>query len=448
MRSVLLAGCLLLGSLVACGQGVDSRYLREIERLVDSIERRQQVKTAVDQYEQELFRRETHLHYDMFLPLARGLFTTATNHTFIENDALLPEKDSPLADYVPAVAPLAATYALRLVGLEGRSSDRRLFTATGLSLALSIALTQGVKGVVSERRPDGTNHRSLPSQHTAIAYMGATILHREYGHLSPWISVGGYGAATLTEYLRLHHNDHYINDILIGSGIGIASANLGYFLTDRLFGEGDIHRPRLLLSDVQRGQRFWARPTSFALSTGTEFGGKTIEADEVEVLMEGFDGQVLLRTSTTYAVGLEYSYAFDAHWSAEGLIRLSTAQVKPSVSGTSTWHTADFTGDDLSQWHFDVAAKYSLRLSPSIRMNVRLLVGDRLSEGLTLRHSDGTLFAHLPRCNAFEFGSGIGCDLLDKERYATGFSFDVLRAVGTDVLPCRYTFTTYWRIIL
>lgn len=449
MKTPLLILLLLLPGTRARAQGVDSLYLLQIERMIDSLERQKQLVDAVQAYEGKLLQRETQLRYDMFLPMARGLFTTATNHSFIERTPLLTEHSTGALDYIPALSPLCATYTLRALGIEGRSSTRRLVTATAFAAALEISLTQGLKYSVHERRPDGSSNHSMPSGHTAVAYLSATILHREYGHLSPWISVGGYSTATLTEYLRLRHHDHYINDILLGSGIGIAAANLGYFLSDQLFGTGDIHPPRLLLADVQRYQRFAEQPTSLCLFTSTEFGGRTIEPAELDLLDAHFDGELRLRTASTYAAGIEYAYFFDNHWAAEAVARLSATQVKPDIGATTTYQEADYYGADLQQWHLLLAGKYSRMITPSARLHVRLLAGSRLTEKLTIRHATtGTPLATLPAQTRFEAGAGIGIDVLEKEKYATGFTFDYLRAANTDLLPNRYSFSTYWRILL
>ncbi len=84
-------------------------------------------------------------------------------------------------------------------------------------------------------RPDGSSRNSFPSGHTATAFMTATMLHKEYGHLSPWYSIGGYTVATLTGVTRQLNNRHWMSDIMVGAGIGILATELGYFLADLIF---------------------------------------------------------------------------------------------------------------------------------------------------------------------------------------------------------------------
>lgn len=448
MRRLAILLAILLPLRLMAQAPVDSAYMAGIERLIDSLERQQKMDAQVREYEVKMLRDEMRLGREMYVPLIRGLVLTATNKGFNDRAPLIPASGSNAVDYVPALTPLAATYALKAVGIEGRSTTRRLLAATAFSLALEVGVVQTLKQTTQERRPDGSSNHSFPSGHAAVAYLSATILHREYGHLSPWISVGGYSTATLSEWLRLRHHRHYVSDILIGSGIGVASANLGYFLADRMFGIGGINRPRFTYGDLHTYQQFLAGPRSVSLLTGTEFGGRTIEQDELDVLMDDFDGHIRLKTSTTYSAGVECSYAFNKHWATDIALRLSTSLVKPDINGTSNFLSTDLQGTDLQQWHLNIAAKYSAVVQPATRASLRLLLGDRFTQRMTLRGaSDGQVALQLPAQHAFEVGSGLGCDLFDGHKYIVGFTFDYLHAFSS-LLPNRYTFNTYWRVYL
>jgi hypothetical protein len=95
----------------------------------------------------------------------------------------------------------------------------------------------GLKYTVKRIRPDGSRHNSFPSGHTATAFMTATMLHKEYGWRSPWFSIGGYTAAAVTGVSRILNNKHWMTDVASGAAIGIGSVHLGYFITDKIFGE-------------------------------------------------------------------------------------------------------------------------------------------------------------------------------------------------------------------
>ena len=87
-----------------------------------------------------------------------------------------------------------------------------------------------MKNILKEMRPDGSDSKSFPSGHTATAFMGAELLRMEYEDSNPWIGVAGYVSATLTGFLRVYNNRHYLTDVLAGAGIGILSARIAYWL--------------------------------------------------------------------------------------------------------------------------------------------------------------------------------------------------------------------------
>ena len=142
---------------------------------------------------------------------------------------------------------------------------------------MTIGLTQLLKSTVTEERPDGSNSNSFPSMHASLAFMGATVLSREYGHISPWITIGGYTAATGTQMLRIGHNAHWMNDIFMGAGIGVVSTHLAYFLTDKIIGEKGIRRMSLSPSERAQLQAWNYRPSGFRLISGTETNGRSLD---------------------------------------------------------------------------------------------------------------------------------------------------------------------------
>ena len=84
------------------------------------------------------------------------------------------------------------TVGLKVAGYEGRSDWPRLLASTVMSYGIMTGLTESLKHTVKEMRPDGSTADSWPSGHTATSFVGATILHREYGLTrSPWFSVAG-----------------------------------------------------------------------------------------------------------------------------------------------------------------------------------------------------------------------------------------------------------------
>lgn len=140
-------------------------------------------------------------------------------------------------DDVLRLIPLASVVTLKAVGVESASSWKRLGANGVLSLGMTCGYTWILKEVVDKDRPDKTDSNSFPSGHCAVAFAGAHIIHKEYGHISPWISVGGYAVATLTAADRIRRNRHDWFDCLSGAAIGMLSTELGYWLGDKITGE-------------------------------------------------------------------------------------------------------------------------------------------------------------------------------------------------------------------
>lgn len=139
-------------------------------------------------------------------------------------------------DYLRWV-PLVSTYALKVSGVEGASSWKRLVVNTAASCAITVGVTWGLKAAIKDRRPDGTGYDAFPSGHTSFAFAGATILHKEYGKVSPWISVAGYSVAAVTAVDRVRRHRHEWDDVLAGAAIGILATEAGYRLGDLITGE-------------------------------------------------------------------------------------------------------------------------------------------------------------------------------------------------------------------
>ena len=186
-----------------------------------------------------------------------------------ENTQLLTNFKTGIDDYLQFFGP-AMTVGLKLGGYEGRSDWPRLLASAGLSYAIMAGFVNGIKYTAKEMRPDGSTANSWPSGHTATAFVGASLLHKEYGLTrSPWFSVAGYGMATATGVMRVLNNRHWISDVMSGAGLGILSTELGYAIGDLLFkGKGLLHNDLLLNSE---------KPSFFGISMGVGLGSKHID---------------------------------------------------------------------------------------------------------------------------------------------------------------------------
>lgn len=130
--------------------------------------------------------------------------------------------------------PAASVYGLKLCGLESRHSYRGITNLMAGSYLLTAAVTLSAKQLCGIERPDGSNHHSFPSGHTATAFTGAEILRREYGEEYPLVGIAGYTVAAGVGLMRVYNNRHWASDVVAGAGVGILCASLSYWLAPYL----------------------------------------------------------------------------------------------------------------------------------------------------------------------------------------------------------------------
>lgn len=131
-------------------------------------------------------------------------------------------------------APSAGVFLLDAVGIKGKHNLKEKTKIYITGLALTNIVVYSFKKITNELRPDGSHSNSFPSGHTAMAFFGAEILHKEYGFRSPWISVAGYTVAATTGVFRMLNNKHWFSDVVAGAGFGILSAKLSYWLFSKI----------------------------------------------------------------------------------------------------------------------------------------------------------------------------------------------------------------------
>ena len=247
-----------------------------------------------------------------------------------KNTQLLTDFKTGIDDYTQFFGPVM-TVGLKLAGYEGRSDWPRLLASAGMSYLIMAGLVNGIKYTAKEMRPDGSSANSWPSGHTATAFVGATLLHKEYGLTrSPWWSVAGYGVATATGVMRVLNNRHWISDVMSGAGIGIMSGELGYALCDLMFKGKGLLRNDLIIENE--------KPSFFSISMGLGLGGKdlTFESD-------GETRNIKFRAATV--VDAEGAYFFNKYIGVGGRLR---------VRAQSTQDFGDFAYyvpvEDLDAW--------------------------------------------------------------------------------------------------
>lgn len=82
----------------------------------------------------------------------------------------------------------------------------------------STLIATGLKRVIREDRPDGSDHFSFPSGHaTAIgSFAGVVIAQEPLGY-----GIAAAALAGLVSYGRMNDNRHYLHDVFAGLCIGI-----------------------------------------------------------------------------------------------------------------------------------------------------------------------------------------------------------------------------------
>lgn len=193
------------------------------------------------------------------LPLiASGLLEKHFDDKFRRlRNGVMPEFDYRLDNYTQ-MAPAAILLGLKAAGVPSRSSWGRMLVSDAISIALMTGVVQGLKHTTNVTRPDGTNNQSFPSGHTATAFMTATMLSKEYGHISPWVSVGAYSVATATGLMRMANNKHWLSDVMVGAGIGILSTEFGYWIADAFMKDKGLN-----IRELQEEERLGRNNPSF-----------------------------------------------------------------------------------------------------------------------------------------------------------------------------------------
>lgn len=134
--------------------------------------------------------------------------------------------------YVPVVA----AYAISFCGVKSQHKFIDKSVILAVSYIASDFVVNNVKHLTKSLRPGrdatSTDSYSLPSQHTAMAFVAATFLDHELGYISPWISVGGYAVASWVGITRIANNDHWTSDVLMGAAVGILMTNATYWAYD------------------------------------------------------------------------------------------------------------------------------------------------------------------------------------------------------------------------
>jgi|SRR5665213_1113695 len=146
-------------------------------------------------------------------PLDQNFNVHFESHAHFINAVYAPAKY--YGDTPEQVALSIGTYAF------GRIFDEPKVSHLGMDLlraqAISEMLIEPLKFATQRERPDGSNHLSFPSGHSAVTFAAATVIER---HLGWKKAVLAYLIASYVASSRLHDNVHYLSDVVFGAAVG------------------------------------------------------------------------------------------------------------------------------------------------------------------------------------------------------------------------------------
>ena len=336
-----------------------------------------------------------------------GIIAKSEKKSFRQNTegnkhTLLTDFKTHIDDYSQFFGPVVTT-GLKIAGVEGRSDWGRYLASTAMSYGIMAIFVNSIKYTAKEMRPDGSTANSWPSGHTATAFVGATLLHKEYGMTrSPWFSVAGYGVATATGVMRVLNNRHWVSDVLSGAGIGIMSGELAYALSDVLFkGRG------LLRGDITADKSIIDHPSFFSISMGIGMGSRDLSFDMSKLNLINYDGSKILdmKFGASTAVGAEGAYFFNKYIGVGGRLRVNSSPIK-GWDGIEEYAWKDLVG---SLYGDDYAANPDFQRFIDGDENSSPLIDDAYftikSDHLTEFSADLGLYFNLPLSSRFALGS-------------------------------------------
>ena len=120
---------------------------------------------------------------------------------------------------------LAVGLPVLAAGTAFKEGDAAGFQQLTLTLASAVGAAELLKRTIPAQRPDGSDDKSFPSGHTAVAFAAVRFMDKRYGGAiapyTPWL----YAAAGLTGLSRVEANKHYWHDVAAGALLGWGAAN-------------------------------------------------------------------------------------------------------------------------------------------------------------------------------------------------------------------------------
>lgn len=93
--------------------------------------------------------------------------------------------------------------------------QKRAFGCQAKRMLATVAVSELTKRIVHRERPDGSDHFSFFSEHTAMSMAS-----------SGWRYEVGVPVAVGAGYLRMAAHRHYLTDVIVGAGVGLLATRI------------------------------------------------------------------------------------------------------------------------------------------------------------------------------------------------------------------------------
>lgn len=107
----------------------------------------------------------------------------------------------------------AMSIALPVVvgGIAATAGDGQGVYQFATVMRLSVMTTETLKPLIARERPDGSDHKSMPSGHSTRAFAAAAFIHHRYGKLA---SLPAYALAWTVGASRVDAGAHHWSDVI------------------------------------------------------------------------------------------------------------------------------------------------------------------------------------------------------------------------------------------
>ena len=157
----------------------------------------------------------------------------STVRKFSKENGILPEPLAVIGDYWGIFSQLVLLASLN-ESKKTRAYVSNAFIANGLT-------TYFIKYFSNRRRPDNSNAFSFPSGHTSNSFLIAQLANQIHGSK---IGVPFFLLAINTGLSRIHHDKHFLSDVIFGATLGIAIGRGFKVLRNNDNENNSLHKPK------------------------------------------------------------------------------------------------------------------------------------------------------------------------------------------------------------